>query len=762
MVLPALAADDPSEMFLNAYLAVQQGEKLEGNGQNSAALAKFRFAASLLQQVQEADPNWQPLIVDYRRQKTGSAISRVEEKIQNEGTGEPSEPPSSPNFEAPLPEREPEGPRVTFNQAVPSADPLERMTSEIRQRMERLQSELDSTRQEVTSLRTEKDTLTKQLQEAQRANREAQVNEAQLRSQLQQAQSELSNARTDSLDTDKLQKQVDELSEALLTARAEREAADEMTRQEIARQTELRNELAQARSELENARQSSDVRAMEKLRNQVSDLTAALADTRAEREAADELVGTIRSRLVAEREASSQKLAAVTAERDDALLTVETLKKSQEQMEQLVADNRSLTDQLTQAQQELTKFNENLPNRDAALAALKTEIEQSKVQLAEAQKQSREYQTAMVGLQGQLDELRKNAGEGVAKENELLRGIVMRQLKDQARRDQAKKLVMTELAKLETKSDTLMQQIDYLSEPVVQLTDEEKKLFRAPQIGLSETEESSTGSMSIDIAAPKAGDSLTTAPSSGELFGEPAATPAPGLTLETEDSALPYSPFDAPLPGESLAPDGGLATGSETIASPQVETSSVPNVPPAVVPVAKEAREAFEKGDFREAEKLFEKVLAEAPNNLYALSNLGVARYRGGKLRLAEEALKKAIAIDPDDSFSSRTLGIVLFNEGRYDDAIDALTKALAISPKDAIAHNYLGIAASQKGWPEAALKEMETAVALDPNYADAHFNLAVIHVSARPPRKEAARQHYDKAIELGAPPDATLKEMLK
>ena len=42
--------DDPSEVFLKAYMTSQQGEKLEHDNQFKAALAKFRFAGSLLEE----------------------------------------------------------------------------------------------------------------------------------------------------------------------------------------------------------------------------------------------------------------------------------------------------------------------------------------------------------------------------------------------------------------------------------------------------------------------------------------------------------------------------------------------------------------------------------------------------------------------------------------------------------------------------------------------------------------------------------------
>src|SRR5947207_12118335 len=47
----AAQSDDPSEVFLKAYMTSQQGEKLEHDGQLQAALAKFRFAGSLLEEL---------------------------------------------------------------------------------------------------------------------------------------------------------------------------------------------------------------------------------------------------------------------------------------------------------------------------------------------------------------------------------------------------------------------------------------------------------------------------------------------------------------------------------------------------------------------------------------------------------------------------------------------------------------------------------------------------------------------------------------
>src|SRR5438477_1649783 len=59
-------SDDPSETFLKAYMTSQQGEKLERDGQFTRALAKYRFAGSLLEELKKTHSDWQPAIVEYR------------------------------------------------------------------------------------------------------------------------------------------------------------------------------------------------------------------------------------------------------------------------------------------------------------------------------------------------------------------------------------------------------------------------------------------------------------------------------------------------------------------------------------------------------------------------------------------------------------------------------------------------------------------------------------------------------------------------
>src|SRR5512140_3366745 len=73
--------DEPSEIFLKAYLSAQQGEKLERENRFKTALAKYRFAGSLIEELRKSHAQWQPAVVEYRGRKISEAILRLQERI---------------------------------------------------------------------------------------------------------------------------------------------------------------------------------------------------------------------------------------------------------------------------------------------------------------------------------------------------------------------------------------------------------------------------------------------------------------------------------------------------------------------------------------------------------------------------------------------------------------------------------------------------------------------------------------------------------
>src|SRR5688572_1759901 len=556
-------SDDPSEVFLKAYMTSQQGEKLEHDNQLQAALAKFRFAGSLLEELRKSHGNWQPAIVDYRSRKIGENILRVQGKLGTQKdlaavtTSPPppaaSNPPVLPKKSGPPDPSVPVSPpTVAQNPApvpVPTAEPsasvasdaaIKEATKKLQDKVDQLQAELEKSRNQHDAVVQEKESLNGKLQET--------------NTKLQQAQSELEKTK--------------------------------------GAEAEVRSQLALAEESLKKIAGSdrTDNKKQEALRAEIAQLKKALASAEKGREAAEK-----------EKDEESEKLTAVTKERNQLLAELKTAKQAQERVQVLVTENTDLKSKLAIAEKTVREISEDKPKKEQEVAEVKRQVEQLRQQLAASQKQNKEFEVTVAELRTQLQEasseLEKakltgaNAEETMrlTKENEMLRRIVMRERQEEARREQAKKLMLAEFEKLQIKSDTLNQQIELLAQPVTKLTEAELALLRQPVIEISD---SSSSTLKASFTAPKN------------------STSGPG---------------------------------------PSAETSAETAVPEELVPVARQAKENFERGKYRAAEKQYQEILTKSPNNLYSLSNLGVVYFRTGKLKAAELTLKKAVALAPRD-----------------------------------------------------------------------------------------------------------------
>src|SRR5690242_10542755 len=154
--LPA-QADDPSETFLKAYMTAQQGEKLEHENQFGAALAKYRLAGSLIDQLRTAHGDWQPAIVEYRGRKVSEAILRVQDKAGTQenlaATSEPAPetaaaPPQNlqPSVQIPKQKVAATQPAPPVSKPAPVSTPnqvaIEDATKKLRERVDQLEADL--------------------------------------------------------------------------------------------------------------------------------------------------------------------------------------------------------------------------------------------------------------------------------------------------------------------------------------------------------------------------------------------------------------------------------------------------------------------------------------------------------------------------------------------------------------------------------------------------------------------------------------------
>src|SRR5207249_2316454 len=140
--------DDPSEIFLKAYLSAQQGEKLERENRFKTALAKYRFAGSLIETLRRSHADWQPAIVEYRGRKISEGILRIQERTTRQNALTASSTPL-PEVVPALPESEgwsEPGPEIVApqsNQTVAqrSADAgIEEATKKLRDKLDQLQA----------------------------------------------------------------------------------------------------------------------------------------------------------------------------------------------------------------------------------------------------------------------------------------------------------------------------------------------------------------------------------------------------------------------------------------------------------------------------------------------------------------------------------------------------------------------------------------------------------------------------------------------
>ena len=721
---------DPSEVFLKAYTSVQQAERLEQEGKRAPAIAKYRFAASLLEQLSQSNPNWQPLIVRYRLRNTTDTIRRLEEK----GTLQAATPPpttvgkrpgvSVPDDDLPAPDAV-VGPAGSLAPAA-SADALDRNVADLRAKLDRTQQELKKAQQEkkeaLAAMQKEKQAA------ADKADKEKQA--------LVKQRDELADQKQ------ALTKQRDELSEQVT------DAQKKFDRTRVDRDG-LQTQLNKAQERLKDiaAKGPDALQTRKELRDQVADLKRQLLRAQGDmdniaktRQEFDDRVAT-----------DEKRIAELTKQRDDAAAQVELGRDAVTKIQTLQGENTSLNEKLTSAEARVASLTEESVKKKEELVGMQTELTGLRDQLASSRDQNDRAATTITELRQQLDDGAKTladmkskgqTGEDFARmteENKILRGVVMRQLKDQSRRMAARKLLTDELARLDVQSNTLNTQVEELGRPSVQLTDEERALFKDPQVTVADADAST--SMAVTIAQVVGGRG-------------PAQPDNPGDATASDRNA----PNDA-LPDDHQ-PRGASNRGS---GSPKVVTTGAqPMVSEELLPMAKDALDAFSRGKYTDAERIYTQLLAREPKNAYLLSNQGVVLFRQDKLKSAEVALRKALAITPKDAFCLATLGIVYYRMHRYDDALNYLTQAIQLDPRNATAHNYLGITSSQKGWPEAALEEIQKAISINPNYADAHFNIAVIYATNQPPAKDRAQEHYRIATSLGATPDPTLEKMIQ
>ncbi len=159
------------------------------------------------------------------------------------------------------------------------------------------------------------------------------------------------------------------------------------------------------------------------------------------------------------------------------------------------------------------------------------------------------------------------------------------------------------------------------------------------------------------------------------------------------------------------------------------------------------AIESFQAGQFGEAEKICQKIVATKSNFFDAQYVLAVVLGSQGKHDLALTSYNRALAVQPDhpDALSNR--GNTLKELQRFDEAIASYDRALALKPDHTGALNNRAVVLQILQRHDEALASLERALALQPNYPDALTNRGItMHALGR---FDEALASYDRALAL-------------
>ena len=134
-----------------------------------------------------------------------------------------------------------------------------------------------------------------------------------------------------------------------------------------------------------------------------------------------------------------------------------------------------------------------------------------------------------------------------------------------------------------------------------------------------------------------------------------------------------------------------------------------------------------QKGDYKTAESLYQKILKKLPNHINTQSNLGGLYCAIGQQDKAVSLLQNVLKIEPNNINANSNLGIAFTQLMEYQKAIECHKKIHQIEPMNADAHNNLGINYKHIGESDLAKSHFHKAVEINPNHANAYNNLGTL-----------------------------------
>ncbi|MGC1479179.1 MAG: hypothetical protein WA771_01645, partial [Chthoniobacterales bacterium] len=621
-----LAAEDPASAFLEAYQAFKAGERLEREGNLSEALARYRSCVEQCEEIQKTAPDYQPVVIEFRTSKARQKILAVEELAAQEGDDAVGE--EDFGLEGPLPTFDPEpleptiAPRPRLPRIDrPSSSQAIEPPSQPNFSTYRIPQPGSGAAKSPSSTAVAPPTDLYPGRSGAGVDPAPSVGGGAVR-----AMEEEIRALRLSLKQEEFRSE--ELSRKLLESQAQGQMAlHELDRTKV-NVVELKSQLAMSRQARGDLEATNERLAAEKGRDasRIAKLQADLVAARADLEVAEDYNGelfaklesaasyiesseAIREQLSSDRTTLAAKLKegvgeeTVRIEAENAKLRKErdTAVAEAERAADLTTENAELVTKLTAAEERVEKLAALDPERERMIADLRGELESVQLTIADLQTERTEGQAQIAELQTQLEDTAKAAASAtgaIAKENELLKDIVTRQIRDQAKRQQARQLVQEEMEKLEVRSSSVIEQLTALADAETELSDQEKRLVSGPEDAAEEQRQAQVGSVR-----------------------------GPDFSMVVE---------------KDVSDDTQQAEPGEVVA----ETAQPENdLPESLVPRAGEAFARMNDGNFLGAAEIYREIFEAAPNSYFAAVSLGVAELGLGELDSSVAAFRRALEL---------------------------------------------------------------------------------------------------------------------
>ncbi len=149
-------------------------------------------------------------------------------------------------------------------------------------------------------------------------------------------------------------------------------------------------------------------------------------------------------------------------------------------------------------------------------------------------------------------------------------------------------------------------------------------------------------------------------------------------------------------------------------------------MPDAGEPLQQGLRLLAENSPQRAAE-IFQKVVAQNPNDPQANHLLGVALAQWGRPEEAQRQFRRTLSLKPDFAEALQNLGGVLFQQKKFAESIDAYRRAIALRPNYAQAHFNLGVTLEADRQLTAAAQTLRRCIELQPDHPAANLRLGIV-----------------------------------